>query len=378
MKKIGKILFRLFLILLVVSGLGLGGYYGYQWWQNQELQKTRPTVVKAKDGTNINAAWHKLPAYQKELRQRYSFINKTANYVPPRTWDGKDAVIPGLVSTKSYNFETKKWDTADSMTPQGITVAGKYILITAYDGAHKHASVIYVLDKKAGNYIKTVQVKGKPHLGGIAYDPVAKNIWVTGSLGDSSALMSFTLKTLEKYKGNERLPIEYNNQISIPTMERASAVTYYDDQLCVGFFNMYGHGRVAAYSIARSGKNRGSITNNEIRAVTGAVEWSDPSGETSMDKQIQGLAIYDNKIFLSQSYGSGDSKLYIFPTSALNALDEKNAELVIDMPPYLEQITAYKGQLLCIFESGSKIYAKTHIMIMDRILSLNINALFGN
>ena len=48
------------------------------------------------------------------------------------------------------------------------------------------------------------------------------------------------------------------------------------------------------------------------------------------------------------------------------------------MPPYLEQITAYKGQLLCIFESGSKIYAKPHIMIMDRILSLNINALFGN
>lgn len=53
------------------------------------------------------------------------------------------------------------------MTPQGITVAGKYILITAYDGAHKHASVIYVLDKKTGNYIKTVQVKGKPHLGGL-------------------------------------------------------------------------------------------------------------------------------------------------------------------------------------------------------------------
>ena len=48
-----------------------------------------------------------------------------------------------------------------------------------------------------------------------------------------------------------------------------------------------------------------------------------PTGETSMDKQIQGIAIYQNKIFLSQSYGSGDSKLYVFPTSALNALDEK-------------------------------------------------------
>ncbi len=50
---------------------------------------------------------------------------------------------------------------------------------------------------------------------------------------------------------------------------------------------------------------------------------------------------------------------------------------IIDMPPYLEQITAYKGQLLCLFESGAKLYAKPQIVIMDRILSLNINALFG-
>lgn len=90
-----------------MSGLGLGGYYGYQWWQNQELQKTRPTVVKAKDGTNINAAWHKLPAYQKELRQRYSFINKTANYVPPRTWDGKDAVIQVSFQLKAIILKLK-------------------------------------------------------------------------------------------------------------------------------------------------------------------------------------------------------------------------------------------------------------------------------
>ena len=81
---------------------------------------------------------------------------------------------------------------------------------------------------------------------------------------------------------------------------------------------------------------------------------------------------------MSQSYGSGDSKLYVFPTSALNALDEKNEELVITMPPYLEQITAYKGQLLCVFESGSKIYARPEIVVMDRILSVNINALFGS
>lgn len=378
LKRLGRIIKGFFLTLIIIAALGAGGYFGYQWYQNEQFQHARPKVVKAKDGTNTNAAWQSISKYEKNLRHNYSFIQKISHYVPPRTWDGKDFVIPGLVSTKSYNFKTKKWDTADSMTPQGLTVAGPYILITAYDGAHEHASVIYVIDKKTGKYIKTIQVSGKPHLGGIAYDPKAKNIWITGSLGQSSALMSFTLSTLKKYNPAKRMPIECNNKISIPTMERASTVTYYDDQLFVGFFNMYGRGRIAAYSIARSGKNKNSITNNEIRSVTGNVSWSDPSGETSMDKQIQGIAIYDDKIFLSQSYGSGSSKLYVFPVTALNSLDEKNAALVVDMPPYLEQITAYKGQLLCVFESGSKLYAKPNIVIMDRILSININALFGN
>ena len=378
MKKFGKRILRFFLVLLLLAGVGTGGYFGYQWWQKQEMIRQRPKEKLAKDGTNTSPAWHNFSNYQKALREKYSFINKVSNYVPPRTWDGKDFVLPGLLATKSYDFKTKKVNTATAMTPQGITIAGKYILLTAYDGKHEHASVVYVLDKKTGKYLKTIQVAGRPHLGGIAYDPVAKNIWVTGSMGKSSALATFSMAELKSYKAGSQIPIKYKYQIAIPAVEKASTVTYYDGQLFVGFFNMYGRGKVAAYTIARSGKNRGSITNNEVKSVTGTLRWSDPTGETSMDKQIQGIAIYQNKIFLSQSYGSGDSKLYVFPTSALNALDEKNAELVITMPPYLEQITAYKGQLLCVFESGSKIYARPEIVVMDRILSMNINALFGN
>ena len=378
MKKFGKRTLRFFLVLLLLAGVGTGGYFGYQWWQKQEMIRQRPKEKLAKDGTNTSPAWHNFSNYQKALREKYSFINKVSNYVPPRTWDGKDFVLPGLLATKSYDFKTKKVNTATAMTPQGITIAGKYILLTAYDGELEHASVVYVLDKKTGKYLKTIQVAGRPHLGGIAYDPVAKNIWVTGSMGKSSALAAFSIAELKSYKAGSQIPIKYKYQIAIPAVEKASTVTYYDGQLFVGFFNMYGRGKVAAYTIARSGKNRGSITNNEVKSVTGTLRWSDPTGETSMDKQIQGIAIYQNKIFLSQSYGSGDSKLYVFPTSALNALDEKNAELVITMPPYLEQITAYKGQLLCVFESGSKIYARPEIVVMDRILSMNINALFGN
>ena len=377
MKKLVKRLLKIILLLLILAGVGVGGYYGYQWYQMEQLKAQRPKKILAKDGTNINPAWYNTATYQKKLQKQYPFINKVSNYVTPRTWDGKDAVIPGLEATRSYDFEAKKVNTATKMTPQGLTVAGKYILITAYDGEHQHASVIYVLDKKTGKYIKTIQVQGRPHLGGIAYDPIGKNIWITGSIGNSSALMSFSLKSVQNYNEKSYVTIEYNHSIPIPNLERASTVTYYDNQLFVGFFNLDGRGRVASYTISRHGKNKNSIANNEIKTVTGTVSWSDPTGTASMDKQIQGIAIYDNKIFLSQSYGSKNSKLYIFPSTALDALDEKNAELVIDMPPYLEQITVYKGQLLCLFESGSAQYARSNIMVMDRILSLNINALFG-
>lgn len=378
MKKLIKKLLKIVLVLLVISGIGAGGYYGYQWYSMQQLIKQRPKEVLAKDGTNINPAWYSLSTYNEQLRKKYPFINKVSNYVSSRTWDGKNAVVPGLEATKSYNFSNKKYDTATKMTPQGITVAGKYILITAYDGAHEHASVIYALDKKTGKYLKTMQVSGRPHLGGIAYDPKGENVWITGSIGKSSALMSFPLSSVTNYNQKLHEPIVYNHKVPIPALQRASALTYYDDQLFVGYFNLDGRGRVASYTFSRRGKNKNSIANNEIKTVTGSVAWSDPSGETSMDKQIQGIAIYDNKIFLSQSYGSKDSKLYIFPSTALDELDEKNAEIVINMPPYLEQITAYKGQLLCIFESGAQQYARADIMIMDRVLSVNINALFGS
>ncbi|KRL62999.1 YncE family protein [Lactobacillus psittaci] len=374
-----KKVFRVCFLCLFLLATFYGAYRLYQSYQRysayEALISKRPAVKKAKDGTSISPAWYSEAEYEKKIRKNYPFIYNVSFNTPSLTNVGKNVVIPGLVSTKSFNFKNKKFETSGNMTPQGLAIAGEYLLITAYDGKHEHASVIWVLDKNTGKYLKTVQVPGRPHLGGIAYDPVAQNIWLTSSLGDESALASFPLKALIEYKG--RKPIKYNNRMALPGISRASTVTYFDNQLFVGFFNMYEKGTVAAYPIARSGNFKGSITTNEIKASTGSAAWSTASGSASMDKQIQGIAFYQDKIFLSQSYGSQNSKLYIFSTNALNSLDEKNAEKVIDMPPYLEQLTVEHGQLLCLFESGSKNYARSQITIMDRILSININALFA-
>lgn len=370
-------LFRFILLLLLLAAAGIGGYYGYQYWQKQEMIKNRPRIVRAKDGTNINAAWFSNEDFQRNLKEKYPYIYKAAFYSAARTYTGQLTIVPGLEDTRSYNFIKKKFDTAHQMTPQGLTIAGKYLLLTAYDGQHDHASVIYVLQKN-GKYLKTIQVAGRPHLGGIAYDPKSKSIWITNSHNGVSSLASFSLTALKKYQVGAKYPINYDQQIDLPSMQKASTVTYFDDQLFVGYFNMYGRGKITSYNISRSGASSGSITNNEIKTVNGEEAWSDPSGETSMQKQIQGIAIYDGHIFLSQSYGSEDSKLYIFPISAINNLNVKNAERIIAMPPYLEQIQAYKGQLICLFESGSAKYARPDIMVMDHLLSLNIAALFGD
>lgn len=378
LKMIFRFLRELLLVALVATGVGAASYYGYQWYEERQLLQSRPPLKLAVNQTSISPAWQTYINYQKQLRRLYPFINKVSNYVPPRTWDGKDFVVPGLRTTAAYNLKTRRFERTSQMTPQGVTIADKYLLITAYDAKHRHNSVIYVLDKRTGRYLKTLQLPGRPHLGGITYDAKGHNIWVTGSFGHASALMSLSLKTIEQYHLGQRTLITYNHQIVIPSIERASAVTCYDDQLFVGFFNLQRRGKAAAYTIARRGKYRNTITNKEVKSVSGTLAWSDPNGSTSMDKQIQGIAIYQNQIFLSQSYGSQSSKLYVFPITALNSLDERNAELVVEMPPYLEQITAYRGQLICVFESGAKQYARPHMMVMDRTLSVNINALFGS
>lgn len=378
-KKIWKLIF----IVLFLSLIGGGAWYGYNTYLHHQSAQasfySRPPLRLAKDGNSISPGRYNMAAFKKKLYDKYPDIYQASFDTNSQTKVGANVVIPGQVVTRSYDYKKGKVTSTDNMTPQGLAIADKYILLTAYDGAHNHASVIYVIDKKTGKYIKTIQVPGTPHLGGIAYDPVAKNIWVTGSSNDQSALMAFSLKKLKKYNyQKDKKPIVYDHIINLPTIQRASCVTYYDDQLFVGFFDQYEKGQIAAYPIARQKPYKGTITSDQIKAVTGQVSWASGSGSTSMDRQIQGIAFYQNHIILSQSYGSGDSKLYFFPITTINNLDESNAEKVVQMPPYLEQIQAYDGQLLMLFESGAKSYAKDQIMIMDRILSANINALLGS
>lgn len=76
MKKIGKRILRFLLVLLLLAGIGAGGYFGYQWWQKQEMIRQRPKEKIAKDGTSTSPAWHNFANYQKALREKYPLLIK--------------------------------------------------------------------------------------------------------------------------------------------------------------------------------------------------------------------------------------------------------------------------------------------------------------
>lgn len=379
--KVKKVV-RSFLILLSIIIMGVGSYIVakkfYRHHQNQKAFSSVPVLVSAKDGTSISAGRYNLEYFKKQLNKKYPKLYQAVYTTPKTSYSGADVIIPGIRKTVSYDYKKDKDTTSLYMTPQGITMAGKYILITAYDAKHTHASIIYVLNKK-GKYLKRIILSGKPHLGGITYDPVAKNIWLTGTSQGQAALMSISLRKIKEYNYQKNhKPITYDHDVTLPTIERASAVTYDDNQLFVGFFSKDEKGRIVSYPISRIGYFKDTITSDQIKAVTGQANWASGAGSAAMDSQIQGIAIYKDWIILSQSYGSKNSKLYFFPASAINNLDEDKADKVVVLPPYLEQISVYKGQLLLLFESSSRAYARNDIMIVDRILSANINALLGS
>ena len=61
---------------------------------------------------------------------------------------------------------------------RGITASEDCLFISAYCHAHKHNSVIWVLDKASGEFVKEIVLEGRPHVGSLAYDGDHGNLWI--------------------------------------------------------------------------------------------------------------------------------------------------------------------------------------------------------
>lgn len=331
------------------------------------------------DGTNTNALYS-LTQQQKKLKKNYPILFR---YL--QSSKQNQAIIPGLMQTKTLLFN-QKVSTSYAMDPQGVKAVGPYLIISAYSRDFKHNSVLYVLNKQTGSFIKTIVLKGRPHVGGITYDPLHQNIWLTTVNTHfkkhlkTAQISAISLQTLKQYNFSKtHRPISYRYVTSLGKLPEASFLSYHQQHLYVGLFEPNYDGILVQYELNHKGKL--VLDYKKKVSVLSGKALAKPKKIYLLPDKIQGIAFYKQKVIFSQSYGNHHSKLLIFdhfnPNKTISFTHSFKKEIIA--PPYMEQITEYNDQLHLIFESATKIYRKRKdIFHIDRVLTLDASRLFSS
>ena len=157
----------------------------------------------------------------------------------------KSYVIPGIDQT---NIRNKK--TCSGMIPQGICVAGEYLIISAYDASHKvvvdsqykasrkQKSVLYVMDVDSRQYLTTITLNTKCHVGALAYNPNDELIYIADS--DNGVVQSLSMnKIVERVKAGDDAHddvLEFDGCAIDTQGYRPSLLSYYNGYVYVGQF----------------------------------------------------------------------------------------------------------------------------------------------
>ena len=277
--------------------------------------------------------------------------------------------IPGLALTKVDE------GLCECMTPQGICVAGPYVLITAYCNINKyreelekhatkggnpskleaarnhkqHKSVIYVVDKESLEHIATVALPDCTHGGGISYDGTF--VWVAK---DNERKMSAVLfSELERVIHYGFGTVRYLSTVNVKC--QASFTITYGDRMWVG--NTFS-------------RTTGTMVGFRVKNVLGIPRLV-RDGEIEMPVLAQGAMLADigDKTYLAISVSGGrvnPSIVYRYEVDMSKVEKGKVLKLedckdlgTLQLPPMMEEITIdpETRAVYTQFESASSPYA---------------------
>ena len=277
--------------------------------------------------------------------------------------------IPGLAHTSVDE------GLCECMTPQGICVAGPYVLITAYCNIRKyreelekhadkgsnpeklqaakdhkqHRSVLYVIDKERMEHIATLTLPDCNHVGGVSYD--GTYVWVAK---DTDRKMSAIL-----FSEVERCVQYGQKKVRYLTTDKCKCnavfTTTYGGRTWVG--NSYS-------------KKTGTLVAFRVKSFLG-IPFIKREGEIELPVLAQGalLADVEDKTVLLISVSGGrvnPSKVYryevdmnkVTPGSVLKLSDCKDLG-VLELPPMMEELALdpETGNVYTQFESASSPYS---------------------
>lgn len=358
--------------ILLVLGAFLVTHVTYTILHRGQIEpKTKLTV------TNTNAVNYTMADFLFSL-EYYNDIYTSVRKNGPS--DYGTYVIPGLKATKTTTA-SGKMAMCTSMTPQGLAVTDKYLIISAYCYTHSHNSVLYLLDKETHKFLKEIVLWDQSHVGGLAYDSEHHILWISGQKNGVAYANSYTIDQLELYDLNRnKKPLPFHSQDPLYTLTRNSFMTYHDGDLYAGYFSLDGDSVIEQYPIMSNGKlllasNR-KISNS--RNLDILAQYALPTSIADISRQVQGIAFAGDYIFLSQSYGLGESKLRIYhntlddPDTKKYDFRDENAIRTITLPSKLEQIYVSDTKVYMLFEGGAYSYRWEPIFNVDRVISIDL------
>lgn len=268
--------------------------------------------------------------------------------------------IPGMPDAKKNAF----WENfifSDAQCPQGICFTEEYVLITCYSFEDDCLGEFMVFDRKTGEYLITLGMDKKSHLGGIAYD--GKNVWVCNSSNKTIERISYDFIQLMATQ-NKGQVIDATGVVDIYKVKNIpSCITYYNGRLWIATHNKLVESHMIAYYY--------NSTKDELISLS---TYNIPS-------QVQGIAFGDKgEIYLCSSYGRKLSSYIRKYESVYEMTTNVNKPvLTIEMPPCAEEIDFDNGELFVIFESAAEKYYEgtdgngTSLSPLDKILVIGVD-----
>ncbi|HKL78820.1 MAG TPA: bacterial Ig-like domain-containing protein [Mobilitalea sp.] len=343
----------------IVEGLVAGNTYSFYAIAHREFNGSiydseisdilQISVTEVED-TNTNA---RLFADEEAFINSWSYNN--VDYFKDNVDYSASFVIPGLVTTNVGGFSST------AMCPQGLTFAGDYILLTAYDLTGEEYSVIYVINKYTKEQLTTLVLPNYSHVGGIGFD--GEDIWIT--LGTNISSFPYSVIDTAVEAGGEYTYIGFDVTFSLGVA--ASYITYYDEKLWVGSYNELKNTKLRSYMI-----NNGNdiVTLTKVDTIT-------------MPTRVQGIAFTeDGYLILSRS-----CQLYMGLRGYMRQLDIYQPDFsklskgvvplgkiinMVEMPSMNEEIAIDGNYLYVNFESAVFVNSTYK---MDRVCAFDLSSL---
>ena len=291
--------------------------------------------------------------------------------------------VPGLEHTEVLG------EGCEQMVPQGICIAGDYMLVTAYDNVRYYAqktgreykkvnnSVLYVLSNQESTkyqLLTTIVLPDINHVGGVTFD--GENVWIAKSSTKMCSRISYD-KIRQAVRSGETsyALLEYDQ--NVPCGAVASFVTYYDGKLWVGTYSnrISKKGTLRSFDIKQKSTSEGikyELQKEEEILIPGyanGVEFVESGGKTFMALVSSKGRYFDSNIYFYQVVRD--------PYTGKNLYDLYGS---CKFPPMAEELVCDGENTYFLFESSATCYsalayAKCKYPV-DRICALSTQELF--